>query len=1322
MATHNASQTSAAPDRGDEPDASLDDGWAALSAAEDAAIEARRRQVLGEAASANPAELKLPRVGLALSGGGVRSATFALGLLRGLAQSRSQPGRTADPAQKTLASEGLLGRLDYLSTVSGGGYTGAMYGRLVAAYGLHRAQALMACTGSPVLEWLRRNGRYLTPSGSRDIGIAAVTYLRAWLAIHTEFMLACLPLGLLVVLPHLWQHSVQLLNPQGWERWYTPWWPLSLAFWAALAPGLIAAFWAVRDVRDPAATGRMPGWRDALFLLAAATGAFLLVRALQAGGALDPLRDALNLALAAVLALVSLVAGQLTVMGWMALSLESHALKVARLRNWLTRTLRVVLLAAVALAGLGVLDRLSWWVLEEFQTGNQWLWGGVGAGGLAVVVLRALTQPLQQLAARSQSHARDWLPRLLNLASLGGLLVLVMAWLVLLQWFVFAPETFSALRGVPAWMRASMLAAAWLGWMALTAGNAQMANTSSLHSFYHGRLSRAYLAVGNPLRRLDDEAAGSQADVTRVVDGDDLALHGYRPECHGGPIHLVNACLNQTRDDKSGLYNADRKGTAVTATWRGFEVGAREFVALQPGHDAGTLGRWVAVSGAAASSGAGAYTSRGLALLVYLLGVRLGYWMWAPRQRGGAHPLGWLSRLAWRVLPKPMMLASEASATFYGMRRPWWFLSDGGHFENSGVYPLLKREVDFIILSDAGCDAHYEFGDIENLVRKARIDFGAEIDFYSQAEAASLFTLGSTELTVLSPEDMANNHSCRGVLLARIRYRERPGPAGPDGRPGAPFRPEATLLVIKPNLHDALDVDLLAYAQKHENFPHESTGDQSFDEAQWESYHRLGEDFGRSLSESWLAQLPGWRSPARHAIRVAARLGAGKGAPGEAPRAEPLWRRSARAAAIGTTLGVVASGTVLLSLWQVQDQLQRNRTDEQAEARELFTEVSKGLQSFKGACPQVPEHVVAQAAELLRLRGSPVLRPFEQAGLDRLGERIAQACTQTPEPSADCVAASERIQKDLCTEVQPPIISTAMNYWHPGASPSEQERESRKVLQAVTHHFPGWGADFMQRPAQVVASAGTDEASPSDLPPEATGRPAGDTPTAAAPAVVVAMPAPAPAPATAAAPQGAAAPATAAPVPVRRTPAVVARAQASPAAPAAPSPPAFVMPPLSSLQPCQRESGRTTLYVQIYDEASRLPAIALRQALQAQPDVPLVVAPVENVTRSADLRQQRKPVPWPQPTLMLHDPASRPCAQAIAKFIGAPWVLPGDAEPVWLRDLPRSLPARPGVIELWLPPVANAVSADSAQAEQRVGGLDPVHQAAASRDRADLGR
>ncbi|MBL8335632.1 MAG: hypothetical protein JNM97_02575, partial [Rhodoferax sp.] len=1036
----------------DAPDT---DDLQALLAAEAALLWLRNKQA-GDA-DAPQAPATLPRVGLALSGGGVRSATFALGLLRGMAQhpAPGAPG-SARPAT-TDDSSGLLERLDYLSTVSGGGYIGAMYGRLVATYGLRHALALMASSRSPVLGWLRRNGRYLTPAGSRDTGIAVVTYLRSWLAIHAEFMFACILLGLIVVAPHLWQHSFQVLDAQGWERWHTPWWPAAVAFWTTTAPGLTAGYWAARDAPDPAAASVPLRLRDAIFMLLVALCAAVLLRALLSNGGLDPVRHALDWPSAGVLALVSIVVGQLGVIGWIALRGEPHALKVARLRNGLTRALRWALLVTLALGGLGALDRLSWWILQEFQSGNQWLWGGVGIGGLVLVVLRALMQPLQKIAAESASRALDWLPRLLNVGSLLGLLALVSTWLVLMQWFIFAPVTFDAIQGAPAWMRASTLALLWLGWVLLTAGNAQMANTSSLHSFYRARLTRAYLAVGNRERRLADENA-ARADVTRVVEGDDTALHHYRPETRGGPIHLVNTCLNQTRDDKSGLYNADRKGTVVTATWRGFEIGQRDFIAHRAGQDVGTLGRWVAVSGAAASPGAGAYTSRGLALLVYFLGVRLGHWMRAPRDRV---ELRWLSALAWRFLPKPMMLASEASATFFGVERPWWYLSDGGHFENTGVYPLIKRELDFIILSDAGCDAQYEFGDIENLVRKARIDFGAEIDFYTRDEAGALFPADAGgSLTVLSPEDMVDNHSCRGVLLARIRYRERPGPLAADGSPGPTVRPEGTLLVVKPNLHDGLDVDVLGYAEKHPAFPHESTGDQSFDEAQWESYHRLGEDFGRALDPHWLSYLPGWSAPAQHGMRVAARLGAARDAAsaGTAQR-EPLWRRNARAAAIGTTLGVGASGTLLLSLWQVQDQLQRNRSDERTEARQLFTDVSRGLQDFKGACPRVPEHVVTQTLQMLALRGSPTLRPLELAGIERLAGRIAEECRQPVEASADCLAASKRIQSDLCAPVlKPPTVDTAFSYWFPGASPGDQQRDSARALGAFAQRFPVLGS------------------------------------------------------------------------------------------------------------------------------------------------------------------------------------------------------------------------------------------------------------------------
>src|SRR5258705_12426696 len=54
-----------------------------------------------------------PRAALCISGGGIRSASFALGVIQGLAK------------LGTTAKDSFLARIDYLSTVSGGGYIGS---------------------------------------------------------------------------------------------------------------------------------------------------------------------------------------------------------------------------------------------------------------------------------------------------------------------------------------------------------------------------------------------------------------------------------------------------------------------------------------------------------------------------------------------------------------------------------------------------------------------------------------------------------------------------------------------------------------------------------------------------------------------------------------------------------------------------------------------------------------------------------------------------------------------------------------------------------------------------------------------------------------------------------------------------------------------------------------------------------------------------------------------------------------------------------------------------------------------------------------------
>lgn len=97
--------------------------------------------------------------GLAFSGGGIRSATFNLGILQALAQ------------------KGLLHRFDYLSTVSGGGYIGswlaALTLRLTKEFGASFSEVERSlspqkyepdrCSEAPLLRWLRLYSNYLSP-------------------------------------------------------------------------------------------------------------------------------------------------------------------------------------------------------------------------------------------------------------------------------------------------------------------------------------------------------------------------------------------------------------------------------------------------------------------------------------------------------------------------------------------------------------------------------------------------------------------------------------------------------------------------------------------------------------------------------------------------------------------------------------------------------------------------------------------------------------------------------------------------------------------------------------------------------------------------------------------------------------------------------------------------------------------------------------------------------------------------------------------------------------------------------------------------------
>jgi hypothetical protein len=369
----------------------------------------------------------------------------------------------------------------------------------------------------------------------------------------------------------------------------------------------------------------------------------------------------------------------------------------------------------------------------------------------------------------------------------------------------------------------------------------------------------------------------------------------------GGPLHLLNVTVNETYDNATGVQRQDRKGVPLAIGPAGFSVGVRHHLLADEGEghlvfpqgtgqhsvfarkfknkpEVLTLGRWAGISGAAFSSAMGANTTVPVALLATFANVRLGYW-WDSGLDGGA--------AQW--LPVYSGLLDEARAHLAGTAGRYWNVSDGGHFENLAGYELIRRRLPLIILVDAEADPDFEFPSLAQLVRKARLDFGAEIEFLEDPPSHQGMLKAIRRELPPKPEDPASQQELpkaddsirhlgqlpgklRAVLTSLRQIRRGPwNPPGEDA-PGAALpapadrerysyrhaalarityvdEPErrSWLLYLKASVTGDEPLDVLQYHASHNDFPHESTVDQFFDEAQWESYRRLGEHVGETV-------------------------------------------------------------------------------------------------------------------------------------------------------------------------------------------------------------------------------------------------------------------------------------------------------------------------------------------------------------------------------------------------------------------------------------------------------------------------------------------
>jgi hypothetical protein len=228
----------------------------------------------------------------------------------------------------------------------------------------------------------------------------------------------------------------------------------------------------------------------------------------------------------------------------------------------------------------------------------------------------------------------------------------------------------------------------------------------------------------------------------------------------------------------------------------------------------------MAISGAALNAhsgpdGKGVLRTPLVSFLVTLFGAQLGYW--APNPG------------------KPQQMQQTANYLRPGLAGLLGFhlkenagflqLSDGGHFENLGLYELVRRKMDLIVVSDGGQDGDFTFADLGNAIERVRVDFGVSIHFDDPN-----FTLEG----VLPQPRQADSATWkdkfglakRGFALASIAYPDRES--------------NGVLIYVKATMIDGLPSDLYAYKAQNPEFPDQTTLDQFFDEDQFEAYRELG--------------------------------------------------------------------------------------------------------------------------------------------------------------------------------------------------------------------------------------------------------------------------------------------------------------------------------------------------------------------------------------------------------------------------------------------------------------------------------------------------
>jgi hypothetical protein len=464
---------------------------------------------------------------------------------------------------------------------------------------------------------------------------------------------------------------------------------------------------------------------------------------------------------------------------------------VARASGWIAAVaLSWAILAAISLYGPVLL-------LHGYSATVTLLTGGISGIFAIATGASARTAATVVQSARAQLTLNQFV-------SLAGIVFAVFLG-ILLSWidraicsWLYTLVELPAATGFPGTM--SMIMAASAALVSIGVSFPVNVNRFSLHALYRNRLIRAFLgsARGDERNNPDPFTGFDPTDNVLVAD---TLLPKTRDATQGARLfHVINIALNVVSSKRLAWQERKAESFSVTAQACGNpHVGYRpaKYYGAPEGMSLGTA---MAISGAAISPDQGYHSSPVIGFLLMLFNARLGWWLGNPIN-------GRASRRQGPTFGLFPALRELSGATSDDDR--WVYLSDGGHFENLGIYEMVRRHCRYIVVSDAGCDPETKLEDLGNAARKCFIDFGVQIDF--------------KELNLPARPESAGAYCAMG----EIKY------------PGVPY--EGWILYVKPAYHGSERPDIRGYAMAHSDFPHESTVNQWFSESQFEAYRALGE-------------------------------------------------------------------------------------------------------------------------------------------------------------------------------------------------------------------------------------------------------------------------------------------------------------------------------------------------------------------------------------------------------------------------------------------------------------------------------------------------